>query len=67
MYNKIVAINGKYYTPDKKLSVKRTDALVVRNKEDVNFIIEDVLQWVVMGGFEIKRIEVLNFREEVSK
>jgi len=60
MYNKIVAINGKYYTPDKKLSINRADALVAHNKVDVNLIIDDVLQWVVTGGFEIKRIEVLN-------
>lgn len=66
MYNKIVSINGKYYTQDKLLSVNLSDALVARNKVDVNFIIDEVLECAVMGGFEIRRIEVLNFREELD-
>lgn len=66
MYNKIVAINGKYYTPDKKLSVNRADAMVAKSKVDIQCIIENVIRWSTMGLFEIKRIEVLNYREEIA-
>lgn len=68
----LLVLNGQYYsgvnTEANTLTFaeKRAEATKIKTESELQSILEIVLGWVAYDGFKVRRIEVLDVKEDAS-